>query len=222
MLYIEKGKGWEAVISTLVGSMSQLLALIAVGLFGAVYFYWKFLEPEPYLSLVAMSLGLAFVAILVFGYFNIDLLIPIAKRIPYINPLKKWLKHLSVLRHYRRNELGLALLFAFLRYFTYSFQYFLLLKFYGIPAPWLDAAAGIATIFLIQASVPLPPAVGLLARGQIALFVWGFFTADQLDILAATFTLFVINIALPSLAGLLFIARLNIFKSMSYESKGES
>jgi hypothetical protein len=70
--------------------------------------------------------------------------------------------------------------------------------------------AGIATIFLVQASVPLPPAMGLLARSEIALFVWGFFTQDHVDILAATFSLFVINIAVPALLGLVFIVQVNI------------
>lgn len=222
VLFIEKGKGWEAVIATLVGSLSQLLVLIAMGLFGAVYFSWHFLEPEPYVMPVVFCLGLVFVAMLFFSYFNIDLVIPLAKRIPIIARLKKWLRHLAVLKHYHRKELAGALLFAFLRYLTYSSQYYFLLEFYGVPAPWLEGMAGIATIFLVQASVPLPPVMGLLARSEIALFVWGFFTGNQLDILAATFTLFVINIAVPSLLGLACIARLNLVKSIGYENDNSS
>jgi hypothetical protein len=217
VLFMEEGQGWKSVIATMVGSLAQLLALLSVGLVGGVFFSVKFLEPEPYLVPVAISLGAAFLALLFFSYFNIDVVVPLAKRIPFIDRFKKPLRHLTVLRHYHKKELGRALGFAFLRYFTYASQYYLLLQFYGVPAPWLLGMAGIATIFLVQASVPLPPAMGLLARGEIALYVWGFFTPDNMDILAATFSLFVINIAVPALLGLVFIVQVNIIKSIGYE-----
>jgi len=219
VLFVEKGQGWKAVIATMVGSLAQLLALLSAGLVGGVFFAVKFLEPEPYLVPVSVSLGTAFLALLFFAYFNIDVVVPLAKRIPHIHRFKKQLRHITVLRHYHRRELGRALGFAFLRYLVYSSQYYLLLQFYGVPAPWLLGMAGIATIFLVQASVPLPPAMGLLARSEIALFVWGFFTKDHVDILAATFSLFVINIAVPALLGLVFIIQLNILKSIGYENE---
>lgn len=222
MLFVEEGQGWKAVISTMVGSLAQLLVLLSVGLMGGIYFYLKFLDPEPYLVTVALSLGTAFLGLLFFGYFNIDLMVVLAKRIPHIERFKKPLRHLTVLRNYHRQELGRALWLAFLRYATFSTQYYLLLQFYGVPAPWLLGMAGIATIFLVQASVPLPPAMGLLARGEIALFVWGFFTDDSVDILAATFSLFVINIVVPALLGLLFIVQVNILKSVGYENEKSS
>ena len=219
VLFVEEGQGWKAVIATMVGSLAQLLALLSVGLVGAVFFSLKFLEPEPYLVPVAVSLGAAFLGLLFFAYFNIDVVVPLAKRIPFIDRFKKPLRHLTMLRHYHRRALGRALFFAYLRYFTYASQYYLLLQFYGVPAPWLLGMAGIATIFLVQASVPLPPAMGLLARSEIALFVWGFFTDNDMDILAATFSLFVVNIAVPALLGLLCIVQVNILKSMGYENQ---
>ena len=222
VLFVEKGQGWKAVIATMVGSLSQLLALLSVGLLGAVYFSINFLEPEPYVIPVVTFLGVSFVGLLFFTFFNIDLVVPLAKRIPYIDKIKKPLRHLTVLKHYHRKELSGALGYAFLRYFTYSTQYYLLLQFYDIPAPWLTGMAGIATIFLVQASVPLPPVMGLLARGEIALFVWGYFAESQVNILAATFSLFVINIAVPALLGLACIVQVNILKSLGYENGNDS
>ncbi|MBI5914862.1 MAG: flippase-like domain-containing protein [Bacteroidetes bacterium] len=218
VLFVEQGQGWKAVIATIVGSLAQMLAIFSVGLPGAACFSLKFMEPGPYVVPVVVSLGLAFVGLLFFSYFNIDIVVPLARRIPYIDRFKKYLRHLAVLRHYRRRELGRSLGFAYLRYFTYATQYYLLLQFYGIPVGWVDGMTGIAAIFLVQASVPLPPVMGLLARGEIALFVWGFFTAAQADILAATFSLFVINIAVPALLGLACIVQVNIIKSLGYEN----
>ncbi len=218
VLFVEKGQGWKAVIATMVGSLSQLLALLSVGLLGAIYFSLKFLDPEPYVVPVVAFLGVSFVGLLFFTFFNIDLMVPLAKRIPHIDKIKKHLRHLTVLKHYHWKELSGALGYAFLRYFTYSLQYYFLLQFYDIPAPFITGMAGVATIFLVQASVPLPPVMGLLARGEIALFVWGHFAESQVSILAATFSLFVINIAVPALLGLVFIVQVNILKSLGYEN----
>ncbi|MCU0346380.1 MAG: flippase-like domain-containing protein [Saprospiraceae bacterium] len=223
LLFVEEGQGWKAVISTMVGSLAQLLVLLAVGLVGALYFLLVKMEFEAqYLFWVAVSLASALVGLLFFTYFNIDLMVVLAKRVPYVERFRNQLRHLTVLRNYHRRELGRALWYAFLRYATFTTQYYLLLQFYGVPAPWLMGMAGIATIFLVQASVPLPPAMGLLARSEIALFVWGFFTDDRVDILAATFSLFVINIVVPALLGLVFIIQVNILKSIGLEDKTSS
>jgi hypothetical protein len=69
--------------------------------------------------------------------------------------------------------------------------------------PWIIAAC-IATIFLFQTFIPLPPVIGFLARGEIALLVWSPFEIDPTLILASTYTLWLINIVLPSILGLFF------------------
>ncbi|MEZ4932695.1 MAG: lysylphosphatidylglycerol synthase domain-containing protein [Saprospiraceae bacterium] len=219
ILFVPAEHNWKAVIATLVGSLAQLLVLLSAGLIGLMFFTPKFLPSEMPVLPIVVSMGTVLIGVMFFCFFNIDLLIPVAKRIPYIHKLHRFLKQLLVLRNYSRKELSAALAFAFLRYLTYTLQYYFLLKFYGLPVPFMLGLAGIATIFFVQASIPLPPIMGLLARGEIAIFIWGFFSEDQVSILAATFTLFVINIAVPALLGLVFIVQANILKSLGYDNK---
>jgi len=87
----------------------------------------------------------------------------------------------------------------------------------GVDVPFGAAFAGIATIFLVQTGIPLPLAGSLLARAEIALFMWGTFDANELSILAATFGLFIINLALPALLGAVFIVKINEPKTIDYE-----
>lgn len=221
VLFVEAKDNWKAVIATMVGSLSQLLVLLSVGLLGAAYFLKNY-EFEPYLLVSALCLGAILTVILFFCFFNIDLVIPLAKRLPFIHNLKKYLQHLVVLKKYRSRELATALAYSFFRYLTYSTQYYLLLQFYDVKAPWVEGMSGIATIFLVQASIPLPPVMGLLARGELALLIWGHFSDDQTGILASSFTLFVINIAFPSLLGFVFIVQTNILKSLGFENGNNS
>ena len=218
ILFVAAEHNWKAVIATLVGSLAQLLVLLSMGLLGLIVFSTHFLELNNYFLPLVVSIGAVLIGLMLFCFFNIDLLEPVVKRIPYIHHFQRFFKHLLVLKNYKKRELWTALGYAFCRYLTYSIQYYFLLKFYGIPVTPTLGMAGIATIFFVQASIPLPPVMGLLARGEIALYVWEFFSPDQVAILAATFTLFVINIAIPALLGMVFIVQANILKSLGYEN----
>ncbi len=218
VLLVDPKHNWHAVVATLVGSLSQLAALLTCGLIGLLYFAWRFLEVEPMVLQVVLLFGVSLLGLLFFSFFNIDLVIPVVKRIPLVQRFKKQLKFLKVLKKYSTKLLSKALGLSFLRYLTYSVQFFFLLQFFGIDAPFLEALAGIATVFLVQTSVPLPPVLGLLTRGQVALFVWGFFGGNEISVLAATYSLFVINLVLPSLIGAVFILKTNVLKSLGYES----
>ncbi|MEZ5056622.1 MAG: lysylphosphatidylglycerol synthase domain-containing protein [Saprospiraceae bacterium] len=218
LLQVESKYNWDAVIATLVSSFSQLVALLTCGWIGLMYFAWMFLNLETYLLLGILILGLSLLVLMIFGFFNIDLIIPIAKRIKIIQRFKKPLRHLAVLKTFTSRELLRVLLLSFLRYLTFSIQFYLLLWFLGIEAPFLAALAGISTVFLVQTSIPLPPVLGLLTRGQVALFVWQFFGGNELSVLAATYSIFVINLLIPSLLGAVFIVQINVLKSLGYEN----
>jgi hypothetical protein len=85
--------------------------------------------------------------------------------------------------------------------------------------PLGEAAAGIAAIFLAQTSLPLPPLAGLMARGELALWVWGAYSSDTAAILASAYGLFIINLSLPSLVGAWILLRLNLHKFWNNERK---
>ncbi|MFK7809523.1 MAG: lysylphosphatidylglycerol synthase transmembrane domain-containing protein [Saprospiraceae bacterium] len=221
ILFVKAENNWKTVVATLVGSFSQLLILLSVGLLGLSFFVAKYLELEVYVLLGILCLGLVGVVAMVVFFYNVDLIVPVVKRLPFSKYLKPYVRHLSVLRNYRADQLSRVLFFAFLRYTTYSLQYYLMLMYFGVEVPLITGLACIATIFLLQTSIPLPPIMGLLMRGEVALFVWGNFSDQELNILAATFTLWVINMILPALIGIVFIVNINVLKSLGYASKGD-
>lgn len=219
ILVVQAEHNWRAVIATLVGSFSQLLVLLSFGILGCTFFVSNYLSLEPFLLRSFIIIGQALVGILVFCFFNIDLLVPIAKRIPFNDKLKSYLRHLLVLKNYSGKVLGEVLIFSVLRYVVYCLQYYFILQFFGIQVGLLAAFSGICTIYLIQTSVPLPPLMGLVARGEIAVFVWSFFEANEISILAATFGLFIINLSIPALLGVGVIVKINVIKSLGYENE---
>jgi len=201
----------------IVGSFSQLLVLLSCGILGLLLFIYLFLEIDQWIWLSIFFVGILFTFLMLFCFYNIDLVIPIVKRIPYAHKLKRFVKHVNVLRNYSSPILSSALMYSFLRYATYTLQYFFMLQFFGINVSIIKGLAGIATIFLLQTSIPLPPIWDLFARGQIALEIWGFSSENEIGILASTFTLWVLNLIIPALIGTIFIVRINVLQSLGYE-----
>lgn len=202
----------------MVGNFAQLMVLWTAGAAGAVWFFQHFTGMEPYLLSafeLACSVGLG---VMFFTYFNIDKGIPLARKIPYLSHVKHWVKDIKVLRDFTRTELAEILAWAWLRYAIYATQYYFLLRFFDIGADAVSAFFCIGAIFLLQTSVPLPPIIGLMARGNVAIHVWSLFGANEINILAATFGLWIINLILPALCGAFFIFSINISKSLGYEN----
>lgn len=217
ILLVKPENNWKAVVATLVGSFSQLLVLLSSGILGLLFFIYLFLEIDQWIWLSIFFVGVLFTSLMLFCFYNIDLVIPIAKRIPYAYKLNRFVKHVSVLKNYSSSILSAVLMFSFLRYSTYTLQYFFMLHFFGINVSISKGLAGIATIFLLQTSIPLPPIWDLFARGQIALEIWGFSSENEIGILASTFTLWVLNLIIPALIGIIFIIKINVIQSLGYE-----
>ncbi len=214
ILIVKPENNWKAVIATLVGSFCQMLVLLSMGFVGLLFFAGKFLNLDPLMLRGIMFLGVFLIGILLFCFYNIDLIIPIVKRLPFVHRLKRFVKHIVMLRNYTSRELTTALSYGLLRYLIYSLQYYLILRFFAIEVPLLMGFASIATIFLLQTSIPLPPIIGLLTRGKIALFVWEHYTDQQSDILATTFGLFLLNLIIPAILGLFIIISTNVLQSL--------
>ena len=214
MLAVPPRYNWHAVMAALVGNLAQLLALIGFGLLGAFYVAGLYYREVQLLFSGLWWLAVALLGLIYVLYFNIRWLSAVARVLPLP---RKVLRLALWLKHYRPRRLGLALGLAAARYATYSFQYYCLLVFFGVNIPVGAALAGIATIFLIQTSIPLPPVLGLLARGEAALLALGPGNDQDVAILAATFGLFIINLCLPALVGMAAIFKINVLKSLGYE-----
>lgn len=213
ILVVKPENNWKTIVATLVSSFSQQIALMTLGIVGLIYFMLHYLMKDTEAFIVAgiALLGFALIIFMLLCYYNVNLAIPLFNKLPY---LRRFTKHMEVLNQYSFRELTEALLYAILRYVIYTMQYYLILRFFGINAPFLAGVSGIATIFLLQTSIPLPAIADLFVRSEVALHVWGFFTKNEISILASTFGLWFLNIIIPAMLGMLFIFSVNITGSL--------
>ncbi len=216
ILVVKPENNWKTIVATLVSSFSQQIALFTLGILGLISFIHFFLKTEYILTLGIGFIGLVLILFMLICYYNVKFAIPLFNKLPY---LKRFTKHMEVLDEYTFQELSESLFYAILRYIVYSLQYYLILRFFGIQVPFLMGVSGIATIFLLQTSIPLPAIADLFVRSEVALFVWGHFTNNEISILASTFGLWVLNIIIPAALGMLFIFSVNISKSIGVKNE---
>ncbi len=213
VLLVEDGNGWRAVGATLMGSISQMVALLSGGIIGLALFASSYFHWESYLLWSVTATGAALATGVLLVYWYIDLLALVAMKFKISSRWKPLAEILALFQSYEKTELKRALFYSWARYLTYCFQYWLLLRFFGVEIGLTTALPGVATIFFLQTSVPLPPAISLLARGEIALLIWTAFGANEFSVLAATFGLFILNLCLPALLGGWVIVKTNVLKS---------
>ncbi len=186
-------------------SLSQNIVNIIIGSLGAFVYFSQFTDVSLTLITAIVSISLFFSMLLVAIYFGNNSLIEfIQSKIPD-RISKKIFFDFKTTRDF--NDLSTVLIISCLRYIIFVSQYVLLLYFFGIGIPLLAMVTGISLIYLIQSGVPLPPFLSMLARGEIAIVIWSFFSVSVLSILSATFTLWILNLLIPALVGASILVR---------------
>jgi Lysylphosphatidylglycerol synthase TM region len=216
ILFLRRRNALKGMFTTFVGSWAQQTVLITFGFFGFAYFLIDLWKVEFYVLQAVFFIGFLTITLLFFLFLNLEMMVPIFKKISFLYRFPRLIKGVSVIRTYKRRDLAKTLMWAFIRYAIYSLQYYMMLRFFGIEVPILRGLSCIATIYLLQTSIPLPPIISLLARGEVAIKIWGLFHANEISILAATFTLWVINLILPSFIGLILILNANLLKTIGF------
>lgn len=217
ILFVQPKNHWKALLGNALGNASQYLVLLTGGVLGGLWFTGQMLGWGIGLQIALLVPAVLSLAVLFYIYFNIGLIIPLAKRIPLLRRLESYRNEVHFLGKIEQNRLSVLLFWSAFRYAVYSSQYVLLLYFFEIKPGFTASFAGVATIFLLQTVIPLPALAGLIVRGSLAVFMWSYFGANELASLSVTFLLWIINLVLPALIGTFFLFSVNITKSLGYE-----
>ena len=116
----------------------------------------------------------------------------------------RWLSGFALLR---KKDITLLIALSMIRYLVFVSQFYLLLKVFGHPVEFAMALIFIAVIYLIMTLMPLSALWEMGVRGSVALFVFSFYPNEaagnlfHFSVVAATTTLWIINLSVPAIAG---------------------
>jgi hypothetical protein len=154
---------------------------------------------------------------MVIAYFNISVLHRISILIPERYSVK-FKSGITAIATCSKLLLFKTLLLSILRYIVFAIQFYIAIRFMGLQFTAWQCMLVIPVIYLALAAIPTVALTELGVRGSVSVFLFGLLagsngldaTATLAVVTASTF-IWVLNIALPSLAGVLVIFRLKFF-----------
>ncbi len=207
----------KSALLTIAGSISQLIVTLVAGMVALLFFipqYVLFYERwQDYLFAGLVIFVLLLSSLLVLLFLKSPVIT--ARLDKLIRP--QWRRmnlYLIVIERIGRRTLTGVLLLSALRYLVFSGQFYLLLRAFGLEIPYFQAMMLISLTYFVMAAIPTVALADLGIRGSVSIFFIGIYfggnTAAAASILSASTLIWIINLALPALLGVLFIRRISI------------
>ncbi len=216
---LKKHSFWEGVLITVVGSYTQTFATFFFGINSAYFLAF------PYLNNFDLVTKYLIHSTLVFSWIFFILGILFYYRISLVQNLLKenWVKvnkALKVLANIDSNTLTKVLILSFIRYLVFTLQFVLLLVGADVEVGLMHMVMLVSVMFFINTIRPSIALLEIGLRGWTAALVFEVYFKTALgenwypnvEVIAATGVIWLINIVLPSLIGLVFINELRFFK----------
>ncbi|MFN4082794.1 MAG: lysylphosphatidylglycerol synthase domain-containing protein [Bacteroidia bacterium] len=202
VIHLKKFNKIKGSLVAIVGHTAQLMATLFAGVCGLFYIsstniWFK----QQYIKQAAMLFFIVFV-IAIYLYVNLNKYTPKIDKLKYSDKVKDYLK---VFNAYDKKALTEILILSFVRYVVFMFQYYFLLQFFGINVSFIASLACIGTIFFAQSVVPSFIFLDIGLRGASAIWILEQYSNNTIGILLSAYSLWMINMMLPAIAGLIII-----------------
>jgi hypothetical protein len=202
----------DAVLLTIVGSYAQLVVTITTGIVAGIFFIPTYVGLGPITPMQYNLIGLLLFGVCVFLvilFLNTRLLTVILNWLP----IPKKLDHYAqVFQYHSFSTLWKVFLASLGRYVIFTFQFYLLLRIFNIDVAYGSAIMMISLTYFVMTAIPTIAITELGVRGSVAVYFIGLLSTRVSNIFMASSMLWLINLALPALVGIIFIFQLRFFR----------
>jgi uncharacterized membrane protein YbhN (UPF0104 family) len=212
----DKRKGF---LITIIGSIAQTIVTVIAGTIG---FFWLMNifplngYPAKFTSITAIVILIVTNVLLLLFYFKMS---GINRLIQKIRFLKNTLTYFEVLAAYSFKELFHVLLLSLFRYFVFAAQFYLLLLIFDVKIPVWDGLALISVIYIVATVIPTIALTELGIKSAAAIYFFELYFRQlsvsgdfAINVVAATFLLWIINLVIPAIAGSFYVYKMKLFK----------
>ena len=185
------GGGLQTYISLLFGTLS--LAYFMRNVFTQESTFYQIVLFLCFLGIL-IGIGLLYFRKNIDAFFN---------KVPFFSFAKPFL---IVLESYSNGEVFEVFALSFSRYLIFSLQFLIILLLFQIPLSVTDLLMIIFFVFFVKTIVPSISFISDLGvRGITSLYLFEFYKISPSLVIASTFTIWVINILIPVLIGVLVL-----------------
>lgn len=214
VLQMEEGDRVKGALASFTGSFAQLVITICLGSVALLIYLFNLVDKATgftwpfFITLSILIVGVD--ALLLIFFLNSRLFMRLLRKTALFRKLKKYL---VVFKAYTQPFLARILALSFFRYFTFIIQFYLLLMLFDVQIPFFHAIYLISLMYLLATIVPSFAVSEVTARGSVSVFLLSAVDDKPLQIAAAYFLLWVINIAVPALAGSVLVLNIHFFRN---------
>lgn len=215
ILYIPEGHRLQAVSLSMMGGLVQLLVTLTAGMAAFLLPGSRLGEAlteagltEGLRTLVTLSTA-AFIILCVLLILRIE---GVLRLVSHWRLARRVTVHLTALPLAGRRQWVAVCGLSALRYAVFIVQYLLMLQAMQVEVGWADGARAVAIFFFLMSVLPSIALLELGMRWQYSLLVFGAFSSDILGICAASTGIWLVNLALPALAGTLLMLGIRLHR----------
>ena len=205
VLYMDDGNRLKTISLTIVGSISQLIITILMGVIGLLI-VGPDIEKGDVVSGIWMKVILygtiSVLLVLTLFYFRLSWIIKWVDRLP---GSRRFAYLVKALEDFDATLLLKLLSLSLLRFVVFIVQYYLLFMFFGVELSWWQTFWTVSISFLVMAVIPTFAIAELGLRGKISLVLIALFSDNKTGIIFATAGIWFINLIIPAIAGSLLI-----------------
>lgn len=221
ILFLEDGNRLRGVILWAVGGMSLVIVTYTLGVLFLLNLRLNILNETHHLEGLSLFWvdGLIYtiaigISLFILFYFRLSWVVKIMEKIPFIAKHKFFVEKLE---DFHWKELTTILLLSFSRYTVFVVQYVLLLQVFDVQVSFMEAVTMVAVMLLVLAVVPTISLAEIGLRGKVSLQLFGILSTNSIGIVATSAGIWVINMAVPAIAGTLFILGIRLFRNKSVD-----
>lgn len=198
------------IISMAIGAIGQMVVTNLLGSIAILWFIGQYVEMSFWLYYGVFILVIVYCLFFLLFYFNISLLLILLNK---IKSLKRFQKFFKILGRYHNRELCIVFGYSILRFVVFTSQYCLIIGLLIPSIPILPMVMMIFILFFIQSALPSLDLLDVGVRTMTATYIFSFITSkeNEIAIMAATASIWLINLIIPAILGSVFVFKLNFF-----------
>ncbi|MCB0756030.1 MAG: flippase-like domain-containing protein [Flavobacteriales bacterium] len=212
VFHLRKADRIDAVLLTIVGSYAQLVVTLVTGIVATIFYLPTYVGLGPVSPMQYNLIGLLMLSLtilLVILFLNTRLLTTIINWLPIP---EKYRHYSKVFEYHSSTTLWKVFMASLGRYVVFTGQFFILLHLFGVEIGYLTAMLMISMTYFVMTAVPTIAITELGVRGSMAVYFIGMLSSNVNSIFMASSMLWLINLAVPAIVGVVYIFQLRFFR----------
>lgn len=210
VFFLSPNKRIKGAVAMTVGSFGQLVLVNVFGSLALSWFLFRFMDLNLLMNFSIFILALAFSGFFLLFFFNIHWINGLLSKVKFLKPYKRFF---IIFSKFKVSALLHILMYSLSRILIFSTQYFLIIHLLIPEIAPLDMVLILFIFYFIQSSMPSLDLLDIGLRATTAAYFFSFVTDQEIAVMAAVASIWLINLIIPAILGSVFVLKLNFFGS---------